>query len=89
MKENDDIYTLAENIMNGNDFIEFLRLLNIDCDENFEEWGNQTLKAYLDGLYGFAMSFNDKEKNFGLPNYAVKNSLRIFAEMLLAATVYE
>lgn len=79
MKQN--IYEVYENIQSQSDFEYFLKLLVKDFSENKESWENDRLELFLEGLYGYNF---ESEKN------PIENpSWKVFAEMLLAAKVYE
>lgn len=77
MKKN-DIYKTCDKIENFSDFIAFLSLLNENISNKPDEWENTTVKSYLNGAYGFCTDSKFEE-----------NSWKVFAEILLAARVYE
>lgn len=69
---------LAKKIENKKDFEDFLKELTIDFEINKSDWHNNRLDLFLEGLYGY---------NFDSENEPATWSK--FAEMLLAAKVYE
>jgi hypothetical protein len=73
-----DIYKKAEGINNKNDFVDFLKLLNNDLKENNEDWDNNSLELFLEGLYGYCIDNKEQEMTW-----------KEFAKSLLAARVYE
>ncbi len=77
-----DIYEFYKKIETKQDFEEFLRLLKEDYSTNQESWDNDNIELFLEGLYGYNYDTNEEE-NKVLPTW------KMFAEMLLAAKVYE
>lgn len=73
-----DAYHQLQNIYNQEDFIIFLQLLQKENKSNSSEWENDNLEDYLIGLEGYVL---DKKQE--------SLSWRTFAEILLAATIYE
>ncbi|MCB9059859.1 MAG: hypothetical protein H6627_14935 [Calditrichae bacterium] len=72
-----DIYEKVEDIKTKNEFVDFLKVLKKDLAYKSEEWANDNLEAFLEGLYGY--SFDTKEEA----------SWKTFAKILLAAKNYE
>jgi hypothetical protein len=83
------IYNLRNRINSRDDFIELLLLLREDFRLNSQEWENASLDQFLDGLMGFARSMDGYYKNKGLSIDLEKPQWRVFADILLAARVYE
>jgi len=78
MDTESEMYQAMKDIKSRPDFEAFLELLVTDYNNNKEAWQNDTLKSYLEALHGF--------------NYDSENdrpSWKAFAEMLLAARLYE
>jgi hypothetical protein len=73
-----NINLLAKKIKNKRDFEFFLKELKNDFETNKSDWHNNRLDLFLEGLYGY---------NFDSENEPA--SWKKFAEMLLAAKVYE
>ena len=78
MEENEQIYVLADRITCRKDFELFLQKLTENFSEKKDDWENDSQESYLEGLYGYnCESDNDS------PTW------KLFAEILLAARVYE
>ncbi|TRW88635.1 hypothetical protein [Flavobacterium sp. GT3R68] len=78
MKENNEIVEIVDKITCRTDFEFFLQKLKENFGKNKEDWENDTLESYLEGLYGY--------------NYESENdqpTWKLFAEILLAARVFE
>lgn len=73
------IYEIANNIKNRKDFEEFLKVLKKDYMSNKDDWHNDTLESFLEGMYGYNFDCDEKETV----------SWKLFAEILLASRVYE
>jgi len=79
MEESNVIYELCEKIVTRSDFEKFLEeLRNNYATHKSEVWDNDTLGSFLEGLYGYNYKANND-----------KPSWKLFAQMLLAARVYE
>lgn len=76
---NTDIYKYYNQIKNKKDFEYFLKLLIQNYEQANDEWDNNTLPDFLEGLYGY----NYNSDNSEAPTW------KSFADMLLAAKVYE
>lgn len=72
------IEELGGNVMTQNDFSVFVNHLKIDYIENANEWENDSIDRFLDALQAYTC---DKKQN--------EVSWKVFAEILLAAKVYE
>ncbi len=77
-----DIYDFAKKIESKTDFEEFLKMLTHDLKVSKGDWPNNTLNSFIEGLYGY--NYNSKNDTNKL-----EPSWKVFAEMLLAARVYE
>ena len=87
MKGRESLADLAKEISTKEDFVAFLRLLRKDFHQEKDEWENQTLEQFLEGLYGFS---GDMDGYYSGKDIDVqKPSWRLFAEVLLASRVYE
>jgi hypothetical protein len=73
-----DMYDLAEQIENKKEFDLFLKLFLKDCRENSSNWENNTLERFFDAL----CAYSEAKDN-------AKLSWNFFADLLLAAKVYE
>ena len=78
MANDNEIYDLADKIVSRKDFEIFLEKLRTNFAEKREDWDNDTIESYLEGLYGYIYDTADK-----VPTW------KLFAEILLAARVYE
>jgi hypothetical protein len=78
----------AEAIKTRQDFQDFLEHFTADLRENEDEWDNTDLGSYLTGFTRFAKDmdgyFENREESVdtGIPTW------KLFAQMLLAASVY-
>lgn len=78
MDDDNELGHAAQNIKTREDFEFFLEKLVSDYNQNKEAWQNDTLKSYLEALHGF--NYNSEKD---------RPSWKAFAEMLLAARLYE
>lgn len=82
-----DIEDIAKKVKNKNDFINFLKLLNENlCKEN---WANNDLSSFLDGMEGFVHDMEGFYKNYDISYDENSPKWSDFALILLAARVYE
>jgi hypothetical protein len=72
------IYEQYKQIKSKKDFEIFLKLLVQDLKENKQDWDNDSLELFLEALYGYNFESENEEPSW-----------KKFAEMLLAAKVYE
>lgn len=73
-----EIYEYAEKVSSKYEFIEFLNLLKRSLEEKPEEWENNDLASFLEGLLGYSTDSTPEAPSW-----------RLFSELLLAASVYE
>jgi hypothetical protein len=73
-----DIYEQAEKVNNQAEFVEFLKAFKKNCKENRAEWENNDLMSFLSGLEGYSIDKPQEELSW-----------KVFAEILVAARVYE
>ena len=73
------------------DFLIFLRELIIQLKDNPEKFGeNNTLEAYLEGMEGWVEDMDGYYENNNLGHVDLKNvNWRVFADVLMAASIYE
>jgi hypothetical protein len=71
------------------DFVEFAKALLENFDEHPEEWDNASPKEFLQGLVGFVDNIEGYYQNIGMKLDLENPSWRVFADILLAARVYE
>ncbi|MGV6944272.1 DUF7660 family protein [Sphingobacterium kyonggiense] len=77
-KKTMDILKQANTIKDKEDFVEFMKQLSRDIAENPQVWDNDSLEHYIGGLWGYSISLETD-----VPTW------KLFAQMLLAARVYE
>jgi hypothetical protein len=85
----DALVERAESILTKEDFTAFLHLLMRNRREHPEEWENASLEQYLEGLCGFAEGIEGYYANIGVKVDMRKPGWRVFADVLLAARIYE
>jgi hypothetical protein len=85
----EELIQFAEEISTKDDFLKFMKLLIEDFHTNHNQWGNADLPSYLEGLEGFASGMEGYYRNQHKTLNLDSPSWRLFAEMLLAASVYE
>jgi len=85
----DALVERAEGILTKEDFTAFLNLLVQNFREHPDEWENATLEQYLQGICGFAQGIEGYYSNIDLRMDMKKPGWRVFADILLAARIYE
>jgi hypothetical protein len=73
-----EMYEEYKKIENQSDFITFLISMKQDLIDNKSTWENDSLENFIDGLIGY---IKDKDQDV--------ITWKVFAELLLAAKVYE
>lgn len=84
-----EITNYIEHVNSRDSFIHFVALLKDDFITNKNEWENQTIESYLEAMLGFTMDIDGYFKNNNIARELMINPWRLFAEILLAATIYE
>ncbi len=84
----DDLFDYVRTINSRDDFIYFIQSLNADYRMKREEWENDDLESFLEGLSGFTQSIDGYYKNRGDVVDIETITWRMLAEILLAATVH-
>ena len=79
----------AELIQTREDFTVFVSLLLRNQQEHPEEWENNTIELFLQGLGGFVGSIKGYYSNIGSDVDTERPGWRVLADALLAARVYE
>jgi hypothetical protein len=79
----------GEAVISKADFTEFARLLLQNYRSHPDEWENGSLDLFLEGLAGFVEKMDAYYQNVGLEMDLERPSWRVFADILLAARVYE
>jgi hypothetical protein len=85
----DALVERAEGIQSKEDFTAFLQLLAQNFRDHPEEWENNTLDQYLQGICGFADGIEGYFSNVGVGIDTKKPGWRVFADILLAGRIYE
>lgn len=80
-----ELYDLAEQAKSKEDFIVFLKALLRDYETNKSKWENPNLEMYLEGMWGFLEDSTDKS----LHKVDFTPSWKLFAEIMLTASIYE
>jgi hypothetical protein len=89
MSEGTSIAGRAREVADKAQFVEFLKALKTDLASHPGDWENNRLDSFLEGMSGFA---GDIEGYYANRKEAVdlqRPSWRTFAEILVAARVYE
>lgn len=73
-----NIYEFTQNVSSKYEFIEFLKLLKRNLEEKPEEWENDDITSFIEGLSGYSVGSIHE-----VPSW------KLFSEILLAARVYE
>lgn len=79
----------SETIQSKQDFEYFLECFVEDYRQNREDWENQDLLSYLEGLNGFINDMTGYYENRSQGKNIEDLSWRTVAEILIAASVYE
>ena len=85
----DDLCDLADNVQTRSDFTNFLEQMLNNFRDHPDEWENNNLHDYLDGLFGFTTSLEGYYKNWNRDVDIEKLTWNMLADMLIAARVYE
>ncbi|CAM2943026.1 hypothetical protein VINE108274_09570 [Vibrio neptunius] len=78
----------AEAISTREDLASFVDELKTDLIQNPKEWENPNLERFLDAMSAWTFSMDNLYKNLGRET-PIQPSWKAFAEILLAAKVYE
>ena len=77
-----------EALKSKEDFVAFVQLLMEDLKHNGNEWENNTLESYLGAIAAWTEDMNGYYKNMNLP-IPENVDWKVFANILIAATMYE
>jgi len=80
---------LAKSVRTRADFVKFVGQFVLYSTSHPEEWSNSTLTDFLSGLRGFADEMDGYYRNTEEGLNPDLPSWRLFADMLLAARIYE
>jgi hypothetical protein len=75
-------------ICNKEDFVSFIELLLSNLNSSPDEWTNKTLSEYLQGIASWTEDMEGYYQNKNLPIPENVN-WRVFADILVAAKIYE
>ncbi|GAA4160715.1 hypothetical protein GCM10022217_25180 [Chryseobacterium ginsenosidimutans] len=83
-----DFKKVIEELKTKDDFIIFVELLIKDLKNNSQEWSNNTLNEYLEGIASWT---EDMEGYYINNNIPVPEDInwKVFANILIAAKMYE
>lgn len=84
-----DICDVAARIETRSDFIKFLRLLEINAAFHSRDWENDTLATFVAAMGNWTNDCDGYFKNMGQEVCPDTPTWKLFAEILLAAKVYE
>jgi len=88
--DGDALVDRAKQLTSRDDFVAFIGELRQNLRDHPDEWENQTMELFLSGLHGFAANAAGYYANIGESDIDVDiPTWRGFADMLLAAKVYE
>jgi hypothetical protein len=85
----DALVESAERILSREEFTAFAKALSDNLSSHPEEWQNATLAEFIRALAGFVEDMDGYYVNVGADVNCNLPSWRIFADVLLAARVYE
>lgn len=83
-----DLKKVIEEIKTKQDFISFVELLIEDLKNNSQEWSNNNLNDYLEGIANWT---EDMDGYYINNNLTIPNNIhwKVFANILIAAKIYE
>lgn len=84
-----EIEDMVEQLNSKADFVRFLEALKRDSDANSESWENSTVPTFIGAMFGWAVDSEGYYENLGIEIDTSGPSWRFFADVLLAARVYE
>jgi hypothetical protein len=87
--QGDALVEKGEAVDSKADFTEFVRLLLLNYRQHPGEWENNSLELFLEGLIGFVENQEGYYRNVGAAVNLERPNWRVFADILLAARVYE
>ena len=77
-----------KDIKEKEDFVSFVEMLSQNFKENSENWENNNLGLYLDGISSWTDDMEGYYENNNI-DITKLNQWQIFANILVAASVYE
>ncbi|SUO97387.1 DUF7660 family protein [Suttonella ornithocola] len=79
----------TKELENKQDFEKFLYLMLSDYNQNSESWENNTLESFLNAMVSWLKDAEGYYENIEEPEVLTHPSWRLFADMLIAARIYE
>ena len=79
----------TDKIHSKDDFIKFLGFFLEDYHENFEKWENSNLESFLQSMLSWTKDADGYYQNIEASEIIDNPSWRLFADILLASTMYE
>jgi hypothetical protein len=89
MSTKDELFEMARNVASRSDLVAFIEVLSVEYRARGDQWENNRLELYLNGLAGFTNDIGGYYRNMGETADPNNVTWRMVAEMLLAATLYE
>jgi len=71
------------------DFLKFLNTLLMNYQKSKADWENNTVESFLNGMIGFTEDASGYYENIDEDVNTERPSWRLFADILLAARIYE
>jgi len=84
-----DLEDQPSRIKSREDFVIFLKKLLINYKKSNEDWENDNLESFIDGMIGATEDADGYYKNLNEDLDADQPSWRLFADILISARVYE
>lgn len=88
-KTGDQLAKSTSDIRSRDAFCAFLEELAVNYCTHPGEWANADLKSFLEALAGFSRDMDGYYSNFHPDIDCSQPSWRVFADMIMAARVYE
>ena len=79
----------SQNLSNKEDFMKFLQLFLKDFSENSANWENATLEDFLSAMLSWVEDAEGYYTNIGDLDVINNPSWRLFADILMASSMYE
>jgi len=89
MSADDFLVEQGEAVNTRADFVQFLGLLRDDFNRHGADWENRTLDTYLEAMRAWSSNCDSHYRNTASDVNPDEPQWRVFADMLLAARVYE
>ena len=83
-----DLRDLLKKTETRDDLVTFIRVLKTDYEKGSQKWANDNLGSFLEALAAWTHDMDGYYKNQGIATPQAP-SWKTFADMLMAATMYE